>query len=215
MSVDYCQFALLHEGPSDAGLVAVLETLLVEAGFDEVYGEARLKKGSVGETLASMADNQESFHVVFVHRDADRAGRDARAAEISRAAMSVTWAAGDEPRVVPVIPVTMTEAWLLLEETAIRAICGNPRGTEALNLPKLHEIEGIADPKTLLFDALRKAAPRGGRRRVTDREVGSWRSRLLERLDVHGQVTQLSAWKALEKDIAGVWEAYQGARATT
>lgn len=212
MRMDYCQFALLHEGPSDAGLVAVLETLLAEAGFDEVYGEAHLKVGSIGKTLASMAKNLEFFHLVFVHRDADSAGRDARVAEISRSAVNVTWAEGDEPRVVPVVPVTKTEAWLLLDEMAIRAVCGNPRGAEALNLPKPREIEGIADPKKLLFDALRKAAPRRGRRRITDREMGLWRSRLLKRLDVHGPVEELSAWRALKQDIAEVWKAYQSAR---
>lgn len=212
MRMDYCQFVLLHEGPSDAGLVSVLETLLAEAGFDEVYGEAHLKTGSVEDTLVSMAEDLQCFHFVFVHRDADRAGRDARVAEIVRSAANITWPEDDEPRVVPIVPVTMTEAWLLLDETAIRTVCGNPRGTEALNLPKPREIEGIADPKTLLFDVLRKAAPRRGRRRITDREVGSWRSRLLERLDVHGPVQELSAWKALEQDIAEAWKAYQSVR---
>jgi hypothetical protein len=34
---------------------------------------------------------------------------------------------------------------------------GNPRGTVALDLPKLGAIEGIADPKDTLYAALRQA----------------------------------------------------------
>ncbi|MGI6878358.1 hypothetical protein [Microbacterium sp. gxy059] len=212
MRTDYCQFALLCEGTSDAPLVTALETLLVEAGFDEVYGEAHTKRGSVEDALAEMAENRDSFHIVFVHRDADRAGREARTSEIARAAANIAWAEGDEPRIVPVIPVTMTEAWLLLNEAEIRAVCGNPRGSEALDLPKPHEIEGIADPKAVLFDVLRQAAPQGGRRRLTVQALSAWRSHLVERLDVHGRVRSLGAWQALEDEIAAVWDEHRGVR---
>lgn len=212
MREEYCQFALIHEGSSDQGLTVALETLLAEAGFDIVRGEAHLKRGTVAESLATLATNREFFNVVFVHRDSDRAGREARVAEVTSAASSVTWAVGDEPRVVPVIPITMTEAWLLLDEAAIRDVCGNSRGTAALGLPKPHEVEGVSDPKKLLFEAMRKAGPQGGRRRGNERDLNRWRARLLERLDVHGPVRNLSGWKALEEDIAKVWEAHRAGR---
>lgn len=50
-------------------------------------------------------------------------------------------------RVVPVIPGRMTEAWLRLDEAAIRRVAGNPNGRTKLGLPKLHEVESVADPK--------------------------------------------------------------------
>ncbi|WP_404443004.1 DUF4276 family protein [Microbacterium marinum] len=210
--MDYCQFALVHEGPSDSGLVAVLERMLIKAGFDEVYGEARQKVGSVEDSLTGMAKAQECYQVVFVHRDADNAGRAARQSEIESAAEAVNWTDGEAPRVVPVIPITMTEAWLLLDEGAIRAVCGNARGDKPLELPKVREIENIADPKSVLFDALRAAAPNRGRRQITDQEVGTWRSRLLERLDIHGQVTHLAGWLALEDDVAAIWAHHSALR---
>jgi hypothetical protein len=96
-----------------------------------------------------------------VHRDADNAGAEARRSEILAAAGLVDGSA----RVVPVIPIRMTEAWLLLDEMNIRVVAGNPRGKESLDLPKLHEVENLADPKELLSECLLRAAGAAGRRR--------------------------------------------------
>lgn len=40
-------------------------------------------------------------------------------------------------RHIPVIPVRMTEAWLLGHELSIRSAAGNPNGSENLELPDL------------------------------------------------------------------------------
>jgi hypothetical protein len=40
-------------------------------------------------------------------------------------------------RHIPVVPVRMTEAWLLADEFAIRSAPGNPNGTQSLDLPDL------------------------------------------------------------------------------
>jgi hypothetical protein len=62
------------------------------------------------------------------------------------------------------VPVRMTETWLLIDETAIRSAAGNPRGTMVLNLPRLGAIEDKADPKDVLYTALRQACELKGRR---------------------------------------------------
>ena len=53
-----------------------------------------------------------------------------------------------------VIPVRMTEAWLLIDEKAIRIAAGNRNGTEILEIPKLHELESLPDPKKLLYELI-------------------------------------------------------------
>ena len=63
-----------------------------------------------------------------------------------------------------IIPITMSEAWLLSNESAIRLAGGNPYSRCQLNLPKLSETERIADPKHTLFEQLRVASELTGRR---------------------------------------------------
>lgn len=98
--------------------------------------------------------------LLFVHRDSDREPSDVRRVEIRRAVEL----AGATPPHVPVVPVRMMEAWLLIEESAVRIAAANPRGTMPLDLPKIGGIERVADPKRVLYDSLRKAADLSGRR---------------------------------------------------
>lgn len=114
---------------------------------------------------------------------------------------------------VPIIPVRMTEAWLLLDELAIRTVAGNPGGRTALSLPKHHEVERVHDPKSLLRQALLDAASVTGRRRVRlDNRFSENRRQLLERLDPHGSVTQLSSWSSLIESVSDVTSSWIGYR---
>jgi hypothetical protein len=55
---------------------------------------------------------------------------------------------------VPVIPIRMTEAWLLLDEAEIRRVAGSPNGKVSLGLPKAKDVESIPDPKAQLAQTL-------------------------------------------------------------
>lgn len=82
------------------------------------------------------------FDVLLVHRDAEAQPAQDRVVEIERAAEAehVRW-----PK-VPIVPIRMTEAWLLLDEADIRFVAGRPSGTDPLNLPPLASIESLPDP---------------------------------------------------------------------
>jgi hypothetical protein len=100
---------------------------------------------------------------------------------------------------VPIIPIRMTEAWLLLDEAAIRSVAGQPSGNMPLGLPVASKVESVPDPKATLQAALRTASGCSGRRlQKFKRDFPEHRRQLLERLDRTGAVRQLSAWKALE-----------------
>jgi len=58
----------------------------------------------------------------------------------------------------------MTEAWLLVDEAAIRRAAGRPSGREPLALPAPRQLERLADPKEALHRALIVASGRTGRR---------------------------------------------------
>ena len=107
-------FFLLCEGTSDEALVEHLETLVSRRGVDEVLGIPRSGGGSVLEKLRTMKAEGAAFDFVVVHRDADQRDAGPRIAEVEDA-LRETGLAG-----CPVVPVQMTEAWLLVDESAIR-----------------------------------------------------------------------------------------------
>jgi len=97
--------------------------------------------------------------VLFVHRDAEAQPSDLRREEIANALR------GTSVRHIPVVPVRMTEAWLLADEKAIRSAASNPNGRENLNLPDIRRLEDLPNPKRVLHDALTIASGLSARRR--------------------------------------------------
>ncbi len=198
-------FLFVGEGPSDTALVPHLEELCILCGAAEAAGVApdlgslpQKPARTVKSKLRAALKLEPSANLIFVHRDADSIDPDPRYREISRAE------AGFElkGRVIPVVPVQETEAWLLLDETEIRRVADNPNGRVELDLPSASRAEGIANPKERLFRALETASELRGRRRARFKKSLSWRRRLLlERLSPAGPVTQLSAWQRLKETL--------------
>lgn len=200
MSRRFVSFHLLCEGSSDHGLVPHLSTLLVQNGATEAIGTAGHQKGSLVARLARIRDELPGLHLVFVHCDADSPKSASRRDEISVAAQDV----GLHFPCVPVVPVQEMEAWLLVDESAIRSAAGRPAGRVRLTLPKLREIERTANPKDVLSAALAEASEKTGRKLTQERrQFGDRRRILLERLDPNGRVRQLDSWRQLEQDIRG------------
>jgi hypothetical protein len=100
---------------------------------------------------------------------------------------------------VAVVPVQETEAWLLLDESAIRRVAGKPSGRNDLNLPRPANVETVARPKERLKGALLAAAEVTGRRRKRfEADFASQRRLLLQRLPVGGPLSQVPAWVAMK-----------------
>jgi hypothetical protein len=66
---------------------------------------------------------------------------------------------------IGVVPVRMTEAWLLFDIEAIREAAGNPSGKVRLDLPSLQRIEDLPDPKTRLHTLILEATELGAHRK--------------------------------------------------
>jgi len=133
-----------------------------------------------------------------IHRDADNAGPEKRRDEIFNAIGAVETKA----TALPIIPVRMTEAWLLLDEDAIRRVAGNPRGRVKPGLPHRREVESVADPKQLLAQCIIKAADCTGRRRdQVEKRFGQHRRELIQSIDLAGDIAELPSWKQLISDI--------------
>ena len=193
------RFLLACEGQSDAGLIPHIERLIVEHSDEgTVEGESWFHHSPLEKKVRTgMHAAGNIVDVLFVHRDANSAGADARFQEIARAVevagVAVPW--------VSVVPVRMTEAWLLLDEAAIRKAVGRPNGRAPLDLPTPREAERRADPKQILADAFLAASEATGRReKRIRRDFSSLRRRLLTDLPIDGPVTQLASWTRFRDD---------------
>ena len=132
----YWQCALVCEGRSDEPLAETLQSLMLACrpGDDiavEVYRPERATDRSVAAKLAVIATD-DVYDLVFVHRDADSAGWEARAEEIR--------SAGEE-RAVPVIPVRMTETWKVIQwasgRISGRRYCEGCSGSGSERVPRV------------------------------------------------------------------------------
>ncbi len=175
------RFTLLGEGSSDSALLEVLAWLLRHCGVTRVlqpqwadlYHLPRKPVGDVERIAAAFTAYE--CDLLFVHRDADRSGYSSRRGELVEAITDHAAAHGGHVPIVCVVPVRMTESWLLLDEAAIRSAAGNPNGSVALDMPDPMTVESIPDPKKVLRDLVLRATELSGRRlkhfRVSNRLV--------------------------------------------
>ncbi len=185
------RYALVADGPSDRALLPILAWTLRQrrppltfAQPDVVVRGGKALDATIDETIAAYG-----VDLLFVHRDAERVDREIRRREIP---------AND--RVVAVIPVRMTEAWLLTDEKALRKAAGNPNGRAALSLPPVNRLESLPDPKSTLRDLLVVASKAIGRRRKRFDQHGA-RQRLADLIEDFSPLRQLSAFTAFEAEL--------------
>jgi hypothetical protein len=194
--------ALVCDGTSDRSLAGVVERLGLSFGVVLDVQPVDFSILQPGLDLVSrmrvLPQLVASPAIVLVHRDAERSSRHERASEISDALFA---AALDLPHVA-IVPVRMTEAWLLCDDGAIRSVAGNPSGGVTLNLPG-KRAEKIPDPKRVLRELLLEASGQRGRRRraQVDGRFPELRRQLLETLDVTGGVASLPSFVAFAADL--------------
>jgi hypothetical protein len=154
MAADPLSYALLADGTSDRALLPIirwsLRQIWKKGTFAPPIFEPR-QHVSIEDKIQEILE-QYRPHLVFVHRDAENQPYETRIEEIPR-----------RERTVPVIPVRMTEAWLLIDESALRRAAGDPNGHQPLEMPPVSQLERLRDPKSTLYDLLRVASGKKGR----------------------------------------------------
>src|SRR5688572_3371621 len=166
------RFALIGEGSTDEALLPIIQWLLREhlpvvdvVGIWANRGQATVPHArSLAERIVRAVAGFPC-EILFVHRDADSAGRDTRVDEIERAAAEARMALEARQPVISVVPVRETEAWLLFDEAALRWGSWNPNGRVRLTLPRPNRIERLSDPKRAFGELLLTASELRGRHR--------------------------------------------------
>lgn len=123
------------------------------------------------ERMLEAARRASGYHALIVHADADYPTRDrallerfipgqTRVHQARQAQESVC------EHLVPIIPVQMTEAWMLADPDALREVIGVNLTTNAIGAPMHpHQVESDPDPKQTLNAVIEKALAQRARRR--------------------------------------------------
>ena len=203
--MDEVRYTLISDGPSDRALIPILTWVLREKGDVTRVQAEWADLGRLPRPPKSLSDrillaiDLFPCDLLFVHRDAERQEPERRYEEIHSAIREAA-SQGFRTPAVCVVPVQMTEAWLLFDEVAIRLAAGNPNGKNPLNLPELSEIEQISNPKDILFQVLREASGLTARRLKKFNLAGS-RVRITELITDFSPLRVLCAFQELEKRI--------------
>jgi hypothetical protein len=167
------RYTLVSDGSSDRALIPILNWLLRQhaIGFalQPAWADLRLLPRPIRDLPIRIQWGLELYpcDILFVHRDAERMQPNRRLQEIQRALSDFD--TRTRQSAICVVPVRMTEAWLLFDEVAMRRAAGNPNGEQSLRLPSLLQMEELPNPKRILHDLLRQASGLTGRRLKTFR----------------------------------------------
>lgn len=162
---------LISDGSSDATLLQVIKwsisQLYPELPVQCKYADFRnlkykIKAGDIA-TRIRVAYEMFPFDICFYHRDAESNDTKRivtqRKSEI-RAQVPTEYA----DKIVCIIPVRMMEAWLLIDEMAIKSAANNSNYAQRLHMPALRQIENLSDPKDTLHSLLKDAKNSSKRR---------------------------------------------------
>lgn len=169
-------FSVVADGGTDRILVPIIQWAIHRLDPEVEILEPLFSKRS-GSVREFLCDYDPGVMLVFVHRDAENRTLEERLGEFEFT---------DRLKIVPVIPVRMSEAWLLFDGTAIAQAAGRPG--YPVSTPRLSEIERMSDPKKHLDELLLLAAgsPSGRRGRVFRRSI------IERRVNVAGYIADYS-----------------------
>ena len=202
------KYTLLSDGSSDQALLPILSWVLHaqsnELEVQSEWADLRLLPTPPQTLVTKIARGIELYpcNILFIHRDAESQSPQLRVDEIQRA-IDEAAQAQTLPTHVCVVPVRMQEAWLLFDEMAIRYAAGNPNGNVPITLPPLDHLEELPSPKAELYQLLRQASGRTGRR-LKRFQPNKQVRRIPDFIDDFSPLRALSAFATLETDVARI-----------
>jgi hypothetical protein len=119
------------------------------------------------ESILQAARDASHFHILVVHADADYHTQERALKERFQPGHELVKRSNERvcKYLVPVVPVYMTEAWLLIDNEALRSVIGTKMKAHELGLAtKARQIEADSNPKQTLKNIVQKAYAHRSRR---------------------------------------------------
>lgn len=162
--MDLMKYTLIGDGSSDKALMPVINWLIndlfPELPVSGTFAEFRHMRNPPAKNdikgQVEYASYYYPFDILIYHRDAEDRSEDI----IGIRKEEILGELDDETlleKTVCVVPVVMTEAWLLIDRTAIKKAAGNRNFAGELALPAVQTLELKSNPKSILQDLLRTA----------------------------------------------------------
>lgn len=196
-------YLFLSEGTSDEVLVPLINRLVL-ANIDGPvrpivpnFSILRPQPKTLSEKLHAVISLYSGIDIIIIHRDADNVGYEARRAEIDHVISHtrILWP------YVPLIPVRMTEAWLLTDFNAIHNAIGFGKSKNEIEFLSLRKVEGLADPKAYLLNKIKEIANLP-KRRERDLNVYMVRKKIGVHLTNLENLNRLSSFVSFKGDLA-------------
>lgn len=205
------KYTLIADGTSDATLLRIIKWSLDDlypsvpnTGVIADYRGIPHPPKSLAEKIKA-AKYYYPFDLLFVHRDAESTTKGVvgqRTDEIMRALEE-----NEKEATICVVPVKMMEAWLLIDEYALKRAAGNRNYDQTICLPPLPKIEKEKDPKGLLHDLLKEVSGLKSRR-LHKFNVHKAVHLLAENIEDYKPLRNLSAFNAFENNLSRAMEGY-------
>lgn len=187
-------YTVVADGGTDRVLVPIIRWAIhrLDPEVDILEPEFVKRSGGIAEFFGSY---KPTTMLVFAHRDAESASLEERLGEFEPV----------RDKVVPIIPVRMSEAWLLVDGSAIARAADRP--DVDVSVPKLSRIQEIADPKTRLEELLFEAAgsPTGRNGKKFKRSMVSRRVNLASLIKDYSALESLEAFAKFQSSLANAY----------
>ena len=185
-------YAVVADGETDRLLVPIIQWAVhrLDPGVEILEPEFRKRRGSITDFLRAY---RTGAMLIFVHRDSEGLALEERLQEFDTV---------DRPDVVPVVPVRMSESWILFDGSAIAQAAGST--SSRVPVPGIVQIENIPDPKDRLDELLFQAAgsPVGRRGRNFKRSIAQHRVSVAEYISDYSPLENLPAFRSFQDSLA-------------
>ena len=187
-------YAVVADGGTDRLLVPIIQWAVhrLDPGVEILEPEFRKRRGSITDFLRAYSTGAM---LIFVHRDSEGLALEERLKEFDTV---------DRPEVVPVVPVRMSESWILFDGSAIAQAAGSASALVPVTVPSIVQIENISAPKDRLDKLLFQAAgsPVGRRGRNFKRSIVQRRVSVAQYISDYSPLEHLPAFRSFQDSLA-------------
>lgn len=174
--------ALYTEGPTDEKFLPIIiqrtiQQILIKRGrmTVDILEPILLRRlvdhksyGTQAERILRAARLAAGYHTLIIHADADHASSQKALTERIQPGLELVQQSQDRVcgQVLPLIPIRMTEAWMLADPATLQDVIGTNVLPQTLGLPeRAEQVQSIPNPKQTLNQAIQNALAHQSRRR--------------------------------------------------